>query len=353
MQYKRRKTKVIKVGNIKIGANYPISVQAMTKTETKDVSPTIKQINRLKSAGAEIVRLALKDFKDAQAIKQIKRKTDVALVADIHFNYQFALEAIKNGIDKIRLNPGNIFNTNHIKEIVITAKRHRIPIRIGVNSGSLRFRSGSLVDSMVKSASDYTKLLEKLDFYDIILSLKSSDVNDTIKAYEKMAKLCNYPFHLGVTATGPLIPGTIKSTLAIGTLLKEGLGDTIRVSLTSDPVDEIIVAKEILQSLGLRKSSLEIVSCPTCGRCEVDLIKIVNNLKDRLNGICFKSDDAPAKKIALMGCVVNGPGEAKEADLGIAFTRNTALVFKKGKIFGKMPQADSINFLVKEIEKIF
>jgi len=353
MEFKRRKTKVIKVGSVKIGANNPISIQAMAKTYTKDISATVNQINRLKSAGADIIRVAVKDMKDAKAIKEIRRKTDIPLVADIHFNYQFALEAIKNGIDKIRLNPGNIYNADQIKKVVISAKKHRIPIRIGVNSGSVKSFGVSLVDSMVKSALDYIKVLEKLEFYDIVLSLKASGVNDTIKAYEKMANRCNYPFHLGVTATGPLIPGTIKSTLAIGTLLREGLGDTIRVSLTSDPVDEIIVAKEILQSLGLKKSPLEIISCPTCGRCEVDLIKIVNNLKDRLNGIGSRMNKAPAKRIAIMGCVVNGPGEAKEADLGVAFARNSALVFKNGKIFKKMSQVDSINFLVKELEKIF
>ncbi|MFH1655351.1 MAG: flavodoxin-dependent (E)-4-hydroxy-3-methylbut-2-enyl-diphosphate synthase [Candidatus Omnitrophota bacterium] len=351
MKIKRRKTKIIEVGNLKMGGSSPISIQAMSKTDTKDISATVRQINRLKSVGADIVRVAVKDIKDAKAIKDIKRKTDVPLVADIHFNYQFALEAIKNGADKIRLNPGNIYNLSQIKKVANMARKHRIPIRVGINSGSVKKSRGSIVGSMVKSALDYIKILERLRFYDIVVSLKASGVDDTIKAYEKMAKLCNYPFHLGVTATGPLIPGTIKSTLAIATLLKEGIGDTIRVSLTSEPEDEIIVAKEILQSLSLRKPSLEIVSCPTCGRCEVDLIKLVNNLKNRLNGACSKNK-AATRRIAIMGCIVNGPGEAKEADLGIAFTRHSALVFKKGKIFKKMSERDSIDFLVKEIKKI-
>jgi len=351
MKIKRRKTKVIKVGSVRIGGSHPVSVQAMTKTNTKDISATVRQIHKLESAGADIVRVAVKDIKDAKAIKQIKSSTDIPLVADIHFNYQFAMEAIKNGIDKIRLNPGNIYNINQIKQVVNSAKRHKVPIRVGVNSGSVRKSRGSLVDSMVKSASDYIKILEKLGFYDIVISLKAAGVADTIKAYEKMAKLCSYPFHLGVTATGPLIPGTIKSTLAIGSLLRKGIGDTIRVSLTSSPENEIVVAKEILQSLGLRKPSLEIVSCPTCGRCEVDLIQIVNSLKNRLNGVCSKKIKTH-KRIAIMGCVVNGPGEAKDADLGVAFARKSALVFKKGRVFRKMSERDSINFLVKEIEKI-
>ncbi|MDD2654173.1 MAG: flavodoxin-dependent (E)-4-hydroxy-3-methylbut-2-enyl-diphosphate synthase, partial [Candidatus Omnitrophica bacterium] len=343
MEYKRRKTRIIKVGDIRIGGNSPISIQGMTKTETKDITATANQINRLKEIGAEIVRVAVKDIQDAKAIKIIRRKTDAALVADIHFNYQFAIETIKNGIDKIRLNPGNIFDSNQIKEVVACAKEHRIPIRVGVNSGSVRKTSGSLVNSMVKSALDYIKILEKLRFFDIVVSLKASEVNDTISAYEKLAKLCDYPFHLGVTATGPLLPGTIKSTLAIGSLLEEGIGDTIRVSLTSRPEDEIMVSKEILQSLGLRNFYPEIVSCPTCGRCQIDLIKIVNLIKNKVDALPSRNSRLASKKIALMGCIVNGPGEAKQADMGVAFTRNLALLFKKGKVIKKASQKDSIN----------
>lgn len=348
----RRKTRQVKVGNIKIGGTAPISIQSMVKTETKEISATIKQIKRLKAAGADIVRVAIKDIKDAKAIKEIKKKTDIPLVADIHFNYQFAIEAIKNGIDKIRLNPGNIYDKNQIREVVVLAKKRKIPIRVGVNSGSVQAKGKTVVDSMVKSASDYLKILEKLDFQDIVVSLKASDVADTIAAYEKMAKLCDYPFHLGVTATGPLIPGAIKSTLAIGSLLKEGIGDTIRVSLTASPEDEIIVAKEILQSLGLRRFSPEIISCPTCGRCEVDLVKMVNSFQERLEKITHKNGRFPTRKVAIMGCVVNGPGEAKDADLGIAFMKNSGLVFKKGRVIKKVSERDSLNLLVRELERM-
>lgn len=351
MEYKRRKTRVIKVGDIRIGGSSPISIQAMTKTETKDISATVNQINRLKEIGAEIVRVAVKDIQDAKAIKIIRGKINVALVADIHFNYQFAIEAIKNGIDKIRLNPGNIYDYNQIKEVVACAKECKVPIRVGVNSGSVRKVGGSLVNSMVKSALDYIKTLEKLKFSDIVVSLKASEVKDTVSAYENLAKLCDYPFHLGVTATGPLIPGTIKSTLAIGSLLEEGIGDTIRVSLTSRPEDEIMVSKEILQSLGLRNFYPEIVSCPTCGRCQVDLIKIVNLIKNKVDALPLRNSRLASKKIALMGCIVNGPGEAKQADMGVAFTRNLALLFKKGKVIKKASQKDSINFILKQLEK--
>lgn len=351
MELKRRKTGVVKVADIKIGGSNPVSIQGMTKTETRNVSATVKQIIQLKNIGAEIVRIAVKDIEDAKAIKDIKKKIDIPLVADIHFNYQFAIEAIKNGIDKIRLNPGNIYDSNHVKEVVACAKEYKIPIRVGVNSGSLSKSSGSLANSMVRSALDYIKILEKLRFFDIVVSLKASEVQETISAYEKLAKLCDYPFHVGVTATGPLMPGTIKSTLAIGSLLKEGIGDTIRVSLTGSPEDEIMVSKEILQSLGLRNFYPEIISCPTCGRCQVDLIKIVNVLKNRLDGLPSKNGKLSVKKIALMGCIVNGPGEAKQADMGIAFTRNLALVFKKGKVIKKTSQKDSIDFLVKQLEK--
>ncbi|MBM3248150.1 MAG: flavodoxin-dependent (E)-4-hydroxy-3-methylbut-2-enyl-diphosphate synthase [Candidatus Omnitrophica bacterium] len=351
MSYKRRKTRVVKVSNIRIGGGNPVSIQGMTKTETKNVSATVKQINQLENIGAEIVRIAVKDIGDARAIKEIKKKTGMPLVADIHFNYQFAIEAIKNGVDKIRLNPGNIYELNQIKEVVACAKEYKIPIRVGVNSGSLRKSSSSLVNSMVKSALDYIKTLERLKFFDIVVSLKASEVQDTISAYEKLAKLCDYPLHLGVTATGPLIPGTIKSTLAIGSLLKEGVGDTIRVSLTSRPEDEIMVSKEILQSLGLRNFSPEIISCPTCGRCQVDLIKIVNLIKNKVDGSPSRNGKSSAKKIAIMGCIVNGPGEAKQADMGIAFTRNLALVFKKGKVIKKTSQKDSIDFILKQLEK--
>jgi len=348
MKIKRRKTRQIVIGGLKIGGNTPISIQSMTKTDTRDVTKTIRQINNLKKIGCEIVRMAVKDMSSAGAIKEIKKKTNIPLVADIHFNYRFAIEAIKNGIDKIRLNPGNIYRPQEIRQVVNLAKKRKIPIRIGVNSGSIRGKHSRLSDAMVRSACDYIKLIEGFNFHDIVVSLKSSDVLQTIDAYRKLAKLCNYPFHLGITATGLIQSGIVKSSLGIGVLLLEGIGDTIRVSLTDSPEDEVRIAKEILQSLGLRKFGLEIISCPTCGRCEVDLIKITEEIKKRLNGFKMR-DNSYIKKIAIMGCFVNGPGEAKDADLGVAFSKYYGLIFKKGKVLKKISSNRCIDFLEKEI----
>lgn len=352
MQITRRKTREIKVGHLRIGGGAPISVQAMAKTSTGDVSKTIKQIKGLEKTGCEIVRLAVKDMASAQAIKEIKKKTDIPLVADIHFHYQLALEAIKNGIDKIRLNPGNIYKKKQLFEIVSLAKKKKIPIRVGINSGSVPRGSTSLVDAMVKCARDYIQELEGMDFYDIVISLKTSSILENIEVYRKMAQVCDYPFHLGLTATGPFDSGVVKSSLGIGMLLAEGIGDTVRVSLTGAPEKEVLVAKDILQSLGLRNFQPELISCPTCGRCEVDLLKVVSTIEKKMEDMRFDSNGNKVSRIAIMGCFVNGPGEAAGADLGIAFGKNLGLVFKKGKVIKRLPELQAIDFIVKEMRKL-
>lgn len=349
MQITRRKTRQVNVGGIKIGGGAAISVQSMTKTDTGDVAQTVKQIKKLQKAGCEIVRLAIKDMASAKAIKEIKKKTDVPLVADIHFHYQFALEAMRNGIDKIRLNPGNISKMEEIEQIVALAKKRRIPMRVGVNSGSVPRGKASLVDSMVKCARGYIKILEGMDFYDIVISLKASTILDNIEAYRKMAKVCDYPLHLGLTATGLFDLGVIKSSLGIGILLAEGIGDTIRVSLTGNPQDEVYVAKDILQSLGLRNFKPELISCPTCGRCEVDLERMVKTIDKRMEAMKFDCNGKHLPRIAVMGCFVNGPGEASGVDLGVAFGKNRGLIFKKGKIIKRLPESQVVDFLIKEI----
>ena len=349
MKILRRKTKGVLIGSLKVGVDAPISIQSMTKTDTKDVKKTVRQINNLEKIGCQVVRMAVKDMASAKAIKEIKSKTNIPLVADIHFNYRFAIEAIKNGIDKIRLNPGNIYKPKEVREVVDLAKKYKIPIRIGVNSGSVRGSHKHMSQAMVKAACDYIKLIEGFDFYDMIISLKSSDMLETIDAYRKLAKLCDYPFHLGITATGLIQPGIVKSSLGIGSLLLEGIGDTIRVSLTDFAQEEVNVAKEILQSLKLRNFGPEIISCPTCGRCEVNLVKITKEAKKRLSQAKINRGTSHIKKIAIMGCFVNGPGEAKDADLGVAFSKYWGLVFKKGKVIKKIPSNRCIDFLEKEL----
>ncbi len=355
----RRKTKVIKVGNIYIGGNHPVSIQSMTKTKTSDVGKTIQQIKELENAGCEIVRLAIKDTDDAKAIKKIKAKIKLPLVADIHFNWRLALQAIDNGADKIRLNPGNIYKGSELKEIISALKLAKIPLRVGVNSGSVKNLNSkrlSMPDKLVASSLNYIKMVEKLKFYDIVLSLKASDVLDTVEAYSKMAKLCEYPFHLGVTATGLPFKGAIKSSIALGKLLLEGIGDTIRISLTDKPIQEVNAAKTILESLGLRHFGPEIISCPTCGRCEVDLVKIVKDLESKLSTVnCLPAGQAGQLstrqlKVAVMGCVVNGPGEAKGVDLGIAFGKNEGMLFSHGKIVRKVLAKDCVRILLRELK---
>jgi len=351
---KRRRSRVVKIGELSIGGDFPIAIQAMVKKETKNIEEVIHQIGELKDMGAQIVRLAVKDFEDAKAIKKIKKFSKVPLVADIHFDWRLALKAIENGIDKIRLNPGNIYKKNEIYEIVRACKLNNIPIRVGLNSGSLpkinifkKDKSNSEI--MVKSALEYIHLLESFNFFDIVVSLKSSDIFETVSSYRKLSKLCDYPLHLGLTATGPAYQGIIKSTIAIGALLLEGIGDTIRVSLTDKPEEEVRIAKYILESLNLDTAKFEIISCPTCGRCQIDLIKIVKELENKLNTQSLIKTQP--LKIAVMGCVVNGPGEAREADLGIAFGKKDGLLFKKGKPYKKVDFRNSLTKLLEEIKK--
>ncbi|MDP2911734.1 MAG: flavodoxin-dependent (E)-4-hydroxy-3-methylbut-2-enyl-diphosphate synthase [Candidatus Omnitrophota bacterium] len=354
-------TRQIKVGGIKIGGGAPVSIQSMAKTDTRDVLSTVKQIKGLEKAGCEIIRVAVKDFEAARAIRGIKNKINIPLVADIHFDYRLALSAIENGADKIRLNPGNIYKEEEIREVVKLAKKRRIPMRVGANSGSIRERvkgegwrveRSLMVKDMVKSVLGYIKILEKMDFYDIIVSLKASDVVSTIEACRFFSKKSKYPLHLGVTSAGPVSTGIVKSSIGIGALLLDGIGDTIRVSLTGDPVEEVIAAKNILQALNLRNFGPEIISCPTCGRCQIDLQKITCELGLKLGANRFTlhpSPFTPAIKIAVMGCEVNGPGEAKEADIGIACGKGSGVIFKKGKIIKRVKEKDIVKELLKNI----
>ncbi|MFA5388633.1 MAG: flavodoxin-dependent (E)-4-hydroxy-3-methylbut-2-enyl-diphosphate synthase [Candidatus Omnitrophota bacterium] len=346
------KTRQIKAGNIRIGGGSPVSIQSMSKTDTRDVRATVKEIRELQSAGCEIIRVAVKDFEAAGAIKAIKKGIKIPLVADIHFDYRLALSAIESGADKIRLNPGNIYKEDEIMEVVKSAKKRKIPIRIGANSGSLRSRLlkppaavHGVAGNMVKSVLDYIKILERMDFYDIIVSLKTSDVRSTIEAYRLFSKKSRYPLHLGVTAAGPVSTGIVKSSIGIGALLMEEIGDTIRVSLTGNPVEEVLAAKNILQALELRNFGPEIISCPTCGRCQVNLSRITEEL-----GLKFKVQGLKDNiKIAVMGCEVNGPGEAKEADIGIACGKGSGVIFKKGKIIKRVKEKEIVKELLKEI----
>ena len=353
----RRKTRQIKAGNVKIGGNAPISIQSMTKVDTSDIRAVIAQVKRLEDAGCEIVRVAVKDIDDAKAVKDIKKKIRIPIVCDIHFNYRLALESIRSGADKIRLNPGNIRKRGEIAEVAKAAKKAGIPVRIGLNSGSLfpnhksqtTNHRPSISSTLVKSALDYIKIFEDLDFRDIIISLKASDVATTVEAYRKIAKLCDYPLHLGVTASGPYDQGVIKSAIGIGALFLDGIGDTIRVSLTADPIEEVMAAKRILSSLGLRQFGPEIISCPTCGRCQVDLGGIVRQLERELSAFSFQRSAKKPVKIAVMGCEVNGPGEAREADIGIAAGKGVGILFKNGKLVKRIKEKDFIKEIIKLI----
>jgi len=348
---KRRRSRQISIGGVKIGGGAPVVVQSMTNTPTQDVAATVRQIERLRSAGCELVRLAVPDMKAASALREIKSQVATPVIADIHFDYRLALAAIENGADALRLNPGNIGGRKQIQEIVAAARYQAIPIRIGVNSGSLdralvRKYGHPTADAMVESASSHVMILEDLDFHLIKISLKSSDVLQMISAYRLLSEKVDYPLHLGVTEAGGLISGTVKNCLGIGLLLSEGIGDTIRVSLTRDPVEEIKVAYEILRALGLRQRGAEIISCPTCGRCEIDLFTLVETVEDALDQITTPI------KVAIMGCVVNGPGEAREADIGIAGGQGQGTLFKKGRLMKKVPESDLANVLIKEVKKM-
>jgi (E)-4-hydroxy-3-methylbut-2-enyl-diphosphate synthase len=347
----RKTTKKIKVGELFIGGDSPISVQSMTNTDTRDKKTTIEQIKRLEEAGCDIVRLAVPDLEAANCLSEIKKAAKIPVVADIHFDYRLALESMKNGVDKIRLNPGNIGEGRRVKMVVEMASERSIPIRIGVNSGSVEkhiLEKYKVVtpEGMVESALGHARILEELDFFDIAFSIKASNVPMTIAAYRLMSDKSDYPLHIGVTEAGTVYRGTIKSSIGIGCLLAEGIGDTIRVSLTHDPVEEIKVGIEILKALGLKQQGLEFISCPTCGRCQIDLIDIANEVEKRLQTL------NKTIKVAVMGCAVNGPGEAKEADIGIAGGNGEALLFKKGEIIRKIPQDRIIEELMAEVEKM-
>ena len=339
----RRKSKQISIGNVKIGGDAPISVQSMCNTDTRDVNRTLEQIRELACAGCEIVRLAVLNKDAASAIKDIVAKSPVPLVADIHFDYRLALQCIENGIHALRINPGNIGKKEHTIKVVEAAKSRNIPIRIGINAGSLEKEFAQmdlpLSEKMIKSALRHIEILEDLNFYDIKLSLKSSDVLTTIEAYQKVSKMIDYPLHLGVTEAGTLKMGLIKSSIGLGTLLSQGIGDTIRVSLTENPIEEVEAGFGILKSLGLRTKGVNFISCPTCGRTQIDLIGLAKKVEEK-----FKNLDLPIT-IAVMGCPVNGPGEAKHADFGIAGAINEGYIFKKGEIIARVPESDLINSL--------
>jgi (E)-4-hydroxy-3-methylbut-2-enyl-diphosphate synthase len=349
---KRRKSRQITLGTVKIGGQAPISVQSMTKTKTSDISATISQIHALEKAGCDIVRVAVPDLQSARAVKKIKQEIQIPLVADIHFHHHLALRAIESGADGIRINPGNITSRDKVREIVQAAKERNIPIRIGVNAGSLeknllRKYGSPTPQALVESSREWIRFFETMDFFEIKVSLKSSDCLSTIRAYQLAAQAYDYPFHLGITEAGTPFTGTIKSCIGLGALLFQGIGDTLRISLTGSPVDEVRIGLEILKTLNLRQKGIEIISCPTCGRCEIDLLRIVEEVEERLSSFTH-----PSLKIAIMGCVVNGPGEAKEADIGIAGGKGTGLIFKKGKVVKKVREKELARTLIQEIESM-
>ena len=347
----REETRSVQVGNLTIGGNNHVVIQSMCNTKTKNVEATIKQINALEQAGCELVRVAIFDKEDAYAIKEIKKGIHIPLVADIHFDYKLALIAIESGIDKVRINPGNIGSIEKVKAVVDACKEKHIPIRIGVNGGSLEKEilekyGEPTPEGMVESAMKHVKILEDLDFHDIVISLKSSNTMLTIKAYELASKTFPYPLHVGVTEAGTALGGTIKSSLGIGTLLYEGIGNTIRVSLSDHPVEEIKVAKILLKELGLLKGVPTLVSCPTCGRIQYDLIPIAKEMEDFLKDIHLDIT------VAIMGCAVNGPGEARHADIGIAGGVGEGLLIKHGEIVRRVKQKDMVQTLKDEILKM-
>ena len=345
-----RKTREIKIGNLYIGGENPIIIQSMTNTPTEDVEKTVAQIKELEKVGCELVRVTVNTEKAAEAIKEIKKQINIPLVADIHFDYKLALKAMENGIDKLRINPGNIGDDEKVRLVVEKAKELNVPIRIGVNSGSVEKKilekyGRVTADGMVESAMYHVNLLEKYGFNNIIISLKASNVKMMVDAYRKISELVDYPLHLGVTEAGTEFQGTVKSSIGIGSLLVDGIGNTIRVSLTENPVEEIKVAKEILKVLGLREG-VEIVSCPTCGRTQIDLIGLAKKVEKEFGNI------EKNIKIAVMGCVVNGPGEAKEADIGVAGGKGEGLLFKKGEVVKKVKEEEIIPELRKMLEEI-
>lgn len=346
---KRRKSRKVFVGGVAIGGDAPISVQTMTKTKTSDIEATVRQIKEAEEAGCDIIRVTVNDKEAAEAIGEIVKRSNIPIVADIHFNHIFALKAIDAGVSKVRINPGNIGSEERIKEVLMKAKERKIPIRIGVNSGSLEQdilekHGYPTAEALFESAMRHVQICEKYNFEDIVISVKSTDVRLMIEAYRLIAERTDYPLHLGVTEAGTTRVGTIKSAVGIGTLLAEGIGDTIRVSLTDDPVKEVEVGKEILRSLGLASRNVEIIACPTCGRLEVDLFAITNKLEAAVKDI------KKPIKVALLGCVVNGPGEASEADIGIAAGKGVALLYRKGEVVRKIKEEEIVDVLLEEIK---
>jgi (E)-4-hydroxy-3-methylbut-2-enyl-diphosphate synthase len=349
VQIQRKKTREVYVGGVALGGNHPIIIQSMCNTDTRDADATIKQILQLEEAGCELVRVAIPDMEAAEAISSIKKAIHIPLVADIHFDYRLALEVMKQGIDKVRINPGNIGSEQRIQQVVAMAKEKNIPIRIGVNSGSLEKEyleqyGGVTPKGLVESALKHVRMLERYSFEDIVVSIKASSVPFSLEAYKLLSDAIPYPLHVGITEAGTVYAGTVKSAVGIGAILSQGIGDTIRVSLTGNPVEEVKAAKEILKSLELRSFGVEMVSCPTCGRTQVDLIRIANEVEKRCQAIHKHI------KVAVMGCVVNGPGEAREADIGIAGGNGEGLIFKKGEIIRKVPEHLLVEELMREIE---
>ena len=343
---RRETTRPINVGGVVIGGQNKVVIQSMTNTKTKDVVATVKQIKQLEQAGCQIIRVAILELEDAKAISEIKKQIHIPIVSDIHFNPDFAIAAINNGTDKIRLNPGNIENEEKIKEIVELCKDRNVPIRIGINGGSLNKKYKHSEEAMIESAKDHLRILEANDFHNICLSFKSSDPIECIKAYNLASKEFNYPLHLGVTEAGGLIDSSIKSSVALGNLLLDGIGDTIRISISDDPVKEVMVAKKLLKTCGLKKDVANLISCPTCGRIQYNMLPIVKEMESYLEGVNKDID------VAIMGCPVNGPLEAKRADIGVAGGKDCALLFKKGEIIKSIPQEDVVKVLKEEIEKM-
>ncbi len=345
----RHKTREVKIGNRIIGGNHPIAIQSMTNTKTEDVAATVAQIQQLTKAGCEIIRCAVPTMEAAKALGEIKKQIAIPLVADIHFDYRLAIAAMENGADKIRINPGNIGSAERVKAVVDEARRRNIPIRVGVNSGSLEKNlvekyHGVTAEGIVESALDKVKMIEDMGYDNLVISIKSSDVMMCVKAHELIASKTDHPLHVGITEAGTLISGNIKSSIGLGLILSQGIGDTIRVSLTGDPIEEIKSAKLILRTLGLRKGGIEVVSCPTCGRTQINLIQLANQVETMVAE--FPLDI----KVAVMGCVVNGPGEAKEADLGVAGGIGEGLIIKHGKVFKKVPEEELLPALRYELE---
>ena len=347
----RRQTKEVKIGNVWIGGNHPIAIQSMTNTKTEDVEATVKQILALEAAGCEIIRCAVPTMEAALALKEIKKQIHIPLVADIHFDYRLAIAAMENGADKVRINPGNIGSADKIKAVVDVARERNIPLRVGVNSGSLEKHliekyGGVTAEGLVESALHQAELIEEMGYDNLVISIKSSDVLMCVKAHELIADKTNYPLHVGITESGTVTSGNIKSSIGLSLILGQGIGDTIRVSLTADPMEEIASAKQILKTLGLRKGGIEVVSCPTCGRTRIDLIGLAKQVEELAKNYPLDI------KGAVMGCVVNGPGEAREADLGVAGGIGEGLLIKKGEILRKVKEEELLSELKKELDKL-